>query len=67
MTNTAKLQGKMREKGLTIDMLSREIGLSRTGLFNKIHNKKEFLCIEVQKIGKTLDLSPAETQEIFFA
>ena len=36
MTNTEKLQGKMREKGFTLKTLSSRVGLSPTGLFNKI-------------------------------
>ena len=41
MTNTDKLQGKMREKKFTIKSLAGKVGLSPTALFNKIHNKKE--------------------------
>lgn len=67
MTHTKKLQGKMREKGFTIKTLSSKIGLSPTGLFNKIHNKKEFLVSEVQAVGTALCLNDDEVQEIFFA
>ena len=67
MTKTDKLQGKMREKGYTIKSLSARIGLSPTGLFNKIHNKKEFFISEVQVIGDALKLSNDELQDIFFA
>ncbi|MBQ9744498.1 MAG: toxin-antitoxin system, antitoxin component, Xre family protein [Clostridia bacterium] len=67
MTKTDKLQGKMREKGYTIKSLSAQMGLSPTGLFNKIHNKKEFFISEVQVIGDVLKLSNDELQDIFFA
>ena len=66
MTNTAMLQGKMREKGFTIASLSEKLGLSRTGLFNKIHNIAEFLISEVQMIATILELSDEDIQLIFF-
>ena len=67
MTNTSKLQGKMREKGYTIETLATEMKISRTALFNKIHNKKEFLMSEVQSIKSILGLDYEEFQSIFFA
>lgn len=67
MTRTEKLQGKMREKGFTIRTLANRIGLTTTGLFNKIHNKKEFLVSEVQSIRTALSLDDNEVQDIFFA
>lgn len=67
MTDTQKLQGKMRGKGFTIKSLAIRIGLSSTGLFNKIHNKKEFLASEVQIISHLLDLDDKEMRNIFFA
>ncbi len=67
MTDTKKLQGKMREKGLTIKSLATMIGISDTGLFNKIHNRKEFLVSEVLAIARILCLSDEDVQKIFFA
>lgn len=66
MTKTDKLQGKMREAGMTIEKLATAVGLSRTGLFNKIHGKREFLVSEVAKICKLLDIGDTEMQVIFF-
>ncbi len=67
MTNTSKLQGKMRECGFTLEKLASVVGISPTGLFNKVHNKVEFLVSEVQKIGAALNLSQQDTNEIFFS
>lgn len=67
MTNTLKLQAKMKEKAFTIKTLSKTIDLSVTGLFNKIHNKREFTVTELQKIVKALELNGTEMQDIFFA
>lgn len=66
MTNTLKLQAKMKEKGFTITTLASKVGLSPTGLFNKIHNKKEFVVSEVQLVGEALCLNEKEIQDIFF-
>ena len=67
MTRTDLLQGKMREKGFTIESLAVAVGISRTSMFNKIHNKVEFLISEVQKIATVLVLSDEDVQLIFFA
>ncbi|MBR2474806.1 MAG: DUF739 family protein [Clostridia bacterium] len=66
MTRTDLLQGKMREKGVTIESLAIAVGISRTSMFNKIHNKVEFLISEVQKIAIVLGLSDEDVQLIFF-
>lgn len=67
MTDTAKLQGKIKECGYTLNTLAKAINLSQTGLFNKIHNHREFVVSEIQKIGTMLLLTEQEIQSIFFA
>lgn len=67
MTATLKLQAKMKENGFTIKTLASLIGVSTTGLFNKIHNKREFVVSEVEAIGKALCLTLEEKEAIFFA
>lgn len=67
MTNTAKLQGKIKECGYTLNTLAKAINLSQTGLFNKIHNHREFVVSEIQKISILLLLNEQEIQELFFA
>ena len=67
MINTDKLQGLMRERKQTIKTLSKALKLSKTGLFNKIHGKREFVCSEMQVIKKILKLTEEEFQLIFFA
>lgn len=67
MVNTDKLKGKMRENRYTIKTLAKAINLSNTGLFNKIHGKKEFLCSELQSIKKVLNLTEDDFESIFFA
>lgn len=67
MTNTAFLQSKMKLNGVTISSLAKAIGLSATGLHNKIHNKREFVASEIFAISKHLSLSLVEKEKIFFA
>lgn len=67
MINTKKLQGIMREQGFTLEKLSNAISLSKNGLFNKIHGKREFLCSEMQAIRTIFNLTDSEFEQIFFA
>lgn len=66
MIRTDLLQGKMRERGYTIESLARELGRTRTSVFNKIHNKTEFSVGEIQTIKKVLCLSDPDALSIFF-
>ena len=66
MVNTKKLQGKMREKGYTIESLATAIGLTINGFFNKIHNRTEFKASEIMCLNTLLSLSAVDTDEIFF-
>lgn len=67
MVNTAKLQGLMRERNQTISSLSNLTNLSKTGLFNKIHGKVEFVCSEMQIIKQALHLTEEEFVQVFFS
>lgn len=67
MTNTDLLKKKMKDNSLTIKMLAKQIGLSITGLFNKIHGKREFTVSEMLAICDSLSLTYDEREKIFFA
>ena len=67
MVNTRLLQSEMRKNGYTIEALAKEIGRSRTGLFNKIHNIREFRITEINKISQVLKLKKTDVNRIFFA
>lgn len=67
MVNTKKLQGKMKENGFTLKSLADRIGLTPTGLFNKVHNLSEFNVSEVQRMASILALTSEERDAIFFA
>ena len=67
MVNTELLKGAIRRKGYTIESLSKDVGISRTSLFNKMHNKNEFLISEIDTIGRCLGLNKSQFHQIFFA
>lgn len=67
MVNTALLREKMKNNGFTIKELADRIGLSQTGLFNKIHNKCEFKGSEINSMSIALRLTKADVNRIFFA
>lgn len=67
MTNSILLNYKIKVSGFRHGFLADKLGLSRTGLYNKINNKSEFLASEIQALSEILNLSPDERQEIFFA
>lgn len=67
MTNSILLNYKIKSSGYRHGFLAEKLGLSRTGLYNKINNKSEFLASEIQTLSEILNLSPDERQAIFFA
>lgn len=67
MTDSQKLKSKITEANLTIAKLATMVNLSPTGLFNKIHNIREFRISEMLKISECLKLSNVDRDKIFFA
>ena len=67
MVDTKELKKAMKKNGYTIELLAKEIGRSRTGLFNKIHNLSEFRAKEIEQIAILLKLKKTDMNRIFFA
>lgn len=65
--DTDNFQRLMRRSGFTLETLSDELGLSRTGLFNKIHNKTEFKASEMGRVAVLFKMNKTEKDRIFFA
>ncbi len=65
--DTKAFQEVMRKNGYTLESLSEKISLSKTALFNKIHNKSEFRVSEMGIIGVLFKLNKTEKERIFFA
>ena len=56
MTDTKRLRKIIKDKGLTLTYIARELGISRETLRNKIENITEFLPSEINKLCKILDI-----------
>lgn len=65
--NCDKLLGLIKEKGDTQESLAKAIGLSRTRLSAKIHQKAAFTHPEIIAIKRHYNLSTAQIDEIFFS
>lgn len=67
MTNSELLKKKIDEKGLKINFIVKELGISRTALYHKINNNSYFNQNEIQKLCKLLAINKTEKEKIFFA
>ena len=62
--NTEKLREVMREKGITVVRMCREIGISRKAFWSKCNGKSEFTQSEIMKIVDLI--GKREGMNIFF-
>lgn len=67
MTDVKLLSEKIYNSGISISFIARKIGISREGLYKKLHNQTEFKASEISCIKEILHLSNQERDEIFFA
>jgi len=66
MTNLKMLEEYIEDKGLTKTALSAELGLSRYGLYKKMHNESEFLPSEIIKLCELLGIRSVKDREAIF-
>lgn len=66
MTDTTMLKGKIRENGYTITDVASMLGLSYMGFYKKLANSTEFKASEIAALRKSLKLTSAEANQIFF-
>ena len=66
LTNTEKLEQKIKDSGYRIEYVAEKCGLSPQGLLKKRNNETEFKASEILVLKTLLDLSDEETNEIFF-
>ena len=68
MTNTVLLKKKIAQSGLKLTFIAQELGLSRTGLYNKNNNFRQFNQFEIDGLCRLLHIrSTREKEAIFFA
>ena len=66
MTDSILLVSKIKESGYTYTGIAQELGLTRQGLWKKIHNKSEFKQTEIEKLSRLLNLDTETNTHIFF-
>lgn len=62
-----KLKAAMAARGIGVDELAREAGLSRALVYRRLAKPDDFSIGEVRRVSKALALSAAEATEIFFS
>ena len=68
MTDTKLLRAKIKSSGLKMNFIAEFVGLSRSGLNNKINNLRPFNQYEIEKMCSVLRItSTREKEAIFFA
>ena len=68
MTDTKLLKAKIKSSGLKMNFIAAFVGLSRSGLNNKINNLRPFNQYEIEKMCSVLRItSTREKEAIFFA
>jgi len=68
MINVNKLKGKIVEKGITVRILAKEIGVDQSTLYRKLKNNGDDITIkEANLIMKSLNLTIEEANAIFFS
>lgn len=68
MTDTDKFKIAMIKAGVTTKIIMEELNITRSALWNKMHNKSDFRQLELNKLFDLLNLKTwEERQSIFFA
>ena len=67
MTDTELLKRKIEESGLKMSFIAEKMGLSRSGLYNKVNGSSEFTQKEIVEICSILQItSKTDRNNIFF-
>lgn len=68
MTDSKLLMDLIEGRGLKKKFVAKELGLSRTALYNKLNNTTPFTTLEITHLCKLLEITSLRTKEkIFFA
>lgn len=68
MTDTTAFKMSMISAGVSYGEICKELGITRSALYNKIHNRSDFRQLELYKLFNLLKLDTWEKrQNIFFA
>ena len=68
MTDTKLLVSAIRDQGLKMQYVAKQLGLSRQGLHNKINNSSAFTAPEIEKLCEILNITRlTDKEKIFFS
>ena len=67
MTDTKLLRMEIDNSGISIAFISRKLGITREGFYQKLNGKREFKASEIVALCSVLHLSVEKREKIFFA
>lgn len=67
MTDTERLNQKIKDSGIKKNWISEKCGMSYNSFLNKLNNKTDFTAPEISTLKDVLGLSPQEVNDIFFS
>ena len=67
MTDTKMLNNYIEDSGIKKGKIAKTLGITRTALWQKMNNKRDFKASEISAICSLLDITSLEVKErIFF-
>lgn len=66
MINTELLKAKIDESGYKLKYIASRLGITYYGFLKKVNNETEFKVSEIKILGKLLNLTREEIDNIFF-
>ena len=60
-----RLETAIRDRGLKVSFIAKQLGLCRSALYLKMQGKRKFRKLEIEKLVEILHLTSGETEEIF--
>lgn len=66
MTDTELLKKKINESGLRFNFIAEKLGLSRSGLYQKINGNNEFTQSEIVKLCEILNIKSIQERQVIF-
>ena len=67
MTNTELFAKAVESKGLKMEFIAKQVGITSQALRNKVANRTEFKASELDAIKKVLGLNNKDFMTIFFS
>lgn len=67
LTDIQKLDIAIKNSGLKIVFIAKQLGLTREGLYKKLNGETEFKASEISMMQKILGLTNEQRDSIFFA